>query len=290
MYDLLNNVPEKEIKCLDKGFVRIVDCMPRLVESENITGDSAIVQMARTSYGNGTKTINEDKGLIRYLLRHAHTSPFEAVEMKFHLRMPIFVCRQWVRHRTANLNEISGRYSVLEDNFYEPELTEIRKQSTNNKQGGDNIIDPECGGNFSDYAKYVSATAYEQYERFLSQGVCKEQARMILPINLYTELYWKCDLHNILHFLALRCDSHSQLEIRVFADAMLKLITPLVPYTIEAWNDYHPMRGAVKFTRLEMNALRKYFVDGNESLNIDTANKREQQEWSDKLMKIGLTK
>lgn len=288
MHDILDNVPEHTIKCLDKGFVRIVDTMPRLVENDKTTGDSAVVQMARTSYGNGTKTINEDKGLIRYLLRHAHTSPFEAVEFKFHVKMPIFVARQWVRHRTANLNEISGRYSILKDEFYIPEKNEVRKQSATNKQGGDEIIDEKLGEDFSNYVKTLSESTYTEYERYIEGDISKEQARMALPINLYTEMYWKCDLHNLLHFLALRCDAHSQLEIRVFADAMLKLITPIVPFSVEAWNDYHPMRGAVKLTRLEMDSLRKYFNKESTNLNVDTTNKRELKEWEDKLVAIGL--
>jgi len=287
MHDVLTNLPERTIHCLDMGFVTLVDVMPRLVPEDQKTADSAIVQAARVSYGAGTKTVNEDRGLIRYLMRHAHTTPFEMVEFKFHCKMPIFVARQWIRHRTANVNEVSGRYSVLEDDFYRPEVAELRRQSKVNKQGGDEQIDQATADVFLAYLDEHCNKSYESYKQYLDAGISREQARMILPINLYTSWYWKIDLHNLFHFLALRCDSHAQYEIRVFADAMLGLISPIVPFAVEAWNDYHHYRGAVRLTRLEMDALRTA-LNGVQVPALDSDNKREQSEWKDKAARFGL--
>lgn len=275
-FDLVSN---KQVDCLDKGFVKIIDVMPRVIP-DGATCDYAIAQMARVSYGAGTKSVNEDKGLIRYLLRHAHTSPFEGVEFKFHMKMPIFIARQAIRHRSVSLNEISGRYSVMKDEFYIPTPENIRQQSTTNKQGGDEPIDNQLA---TQYCKDIEAncnSVYEKYIDMLDNGVSREQARMILPLNLYTEWYWKQDLHNLLHFLALRADSHAQQEIRVYAEAIIKLITPLVPWTIEAWNDYHPMRGALKLTRLEKEALYNSDICHDDILDVDSKNAREKQEWA----------
>jgi len=289
MHDVMTNVPEHMINCLDKGFVKLVDVMPRLVPDEQKTADGAIVQMARVSYGEGTKTINEDRGLIRYLLRHAHTTPFEGVEFKFHCKMPIFCARQFIRHRTANVNEVSGRYSVLKDDFFYPDEDNVRQQSKTNKQGGEQQVSLGTAQDFLEYLDHTCNESYQRYLKYLDEGVSREQARMILPVNLYTEWYWKCDLHNIFHFLALRCDSHAQYEIRVFAEAMLKLIEPIVPFAVEAWNDYHPNRGAIKLTRLEIDALKKILAskDGN-FLPLESDNKREQTEWLNKAHVIGV--
>jgi len=226
-------------------------------------------------------------------MRHAHTTPFEGVEFKFHCKMPIFVARQWIRHRTANVNEISGRYSVLKDEFYIPKAEEIRKQSKTNKQGGDEQIDLDAAQDFVDELALISEDSYKDYEQFIETGVSREQARMILPVNLYTEWYWKIDLHNLFHFLALRCDAHAQYEIRVFADAMRELIQPIVPLALEAWEDYHDHRGAVKLTRLEMDALRAAIEarTGGTLLPgpaLASDNKREQQEWIEKGKKLGI--
>lgn len=288
-FDLLKT---RRIDCLDNGFVEIVDVMPREIP-DGQTCDYAIAQMARVSYGDGTKSVNEDKGLIRFLLRHAHTSPFEGIELKFHMKMPIFIARQAIRHRTVSLNEISGRYSVMKDEFYFPKAEELRAQSKTNKQGSDGYIDIEKA------SKYVQAIAdqcvesYKWYLDMIESGISREQARMILPLNLYTEWYWKQDLHNLLHFLALRADSHAQYEIQVYANAILDLIRPLMPYTIEAWEDYHIMRGATKLTKLEVEAIQKYNKEkannGKVSLvgQIDTENKREQTEWHTKAKNLG---
>ncbi len=282
MIDILEG-KELEIKCLDKGFVRLIDVMPRL--SDDGAADFAIVQAARVSYGNGTKTINEDRGLIRYLMRHQHTTPFEMVEFKFHCKMPIMVARQWIRHRTANVNEYSGRYSIIKDEYYIPTEDNVRKQSTKNKQGGEETFSE--GEWFIQDLEGSARDAYDLYTKYLAEGVSREQARMVLPLNFYTEWYWKIDLHNLFHFLALRCDSHAQYEIRVFADAMLKLIEPVVPISLSAWNDYHTMRGAVKFTKLEVEQL-KYILSHHQNLDqlnldLNSNNKREDEEWKSKL-------
>lgn len=278
-------------KCLDHGFVRLVDVMPRMVEPEEgkpLTADFAICQAARVSYQIGTKSVNEDRGLIRYLMRHQHTTPFEMIEFKFHCSMPVFVARQWIRHRTANVNEMSGRYSVLPDKFYLPEPEQIRAQSKTNKQMTEGQIAEEDATNFATGLSMLCDQAYDAYEKALENGVGREQARMLLPVNLYTEWYWKIDLHNLLHFLKLRCDAHAQYEIRVFGDAMLKLVEPLVPWTIEAWNDFNPYRGAVTFSRLEFAKLKDYIHDIQDGQGLNSGNKREDAEWLEKLKKLGL--
>jgi thymidylate synthase (FAD) len=290
MHDVMTNVSELKIPCLDKGFVTLVDVMPRLVPEDRKTADFAIVQAARVSYGDGTKTVNEDRGLIRYLLRHSHTTPFEMVKFKFHMKMPIFCARQIVRHRSSNINEYSGRYSVMKDEFYFPEVENVRKQSKTNKQGGDEQVSSTDAQGFLEILSEMCDRSYEVYEEYLEKGVSREQARMVLPVNNYTEWYWCCDLHNILHFLGLRCDPHAQQEVRVFAEAMLKLIEPIVPVAIEAWNDYHDHRGAVKLTRLEIEAIASY-ISRNADRNgpqIESDNKRERSEWTEKAKLFGL--
>jgi thymidylate synthase (FAD) len=293
-YDVMDNLAEKTVNCLDHGHVTLVDCMPRLVPDTQKTADCAIVQAARVSYGDGTKTLNEDRGLIRYLMRHKHTTPFEMCEFKFHCKMPIFIARQWIRHRTANVNEYSGRYSILKDEFFIPEAA--RQQSTSNKQGGDEILNNSASTEFSRYLSSFCSEAYSKYQELLDKGVSRELARISLPVNLYTEWYWKIDLHNLLHFLALRCDSHAQYEIRVFADAMLELIKPIVPISIEAWEDYSDHRGSIKLTKLEVEAIKSTFNDlkainpeaFSSLTSIQSENKREQQEWESKASRLGL--
>lgn len=289
MYDVMNNLSNKTINCLDKGHVTLIDVMPRLVPEDQKTADSAIVQAARVSYGQGTKSINEDRGLIRYLMRHQHTTPMEMVEFKFRMKLPICIARQAIRHRTSNVNEISGRYSVLSDEFYIPDPNDVRSQSKINKQGGEEFVTQEEADLFRMDLKELSENAYALYQSYIDKGVSREQARMLLPVNLYTEWYWKIDLHNLLHFLALRCDSHAQKEIRVFGEAILDLIRPIVPFACEAWDDYHPMRGAIKFTRLEIEALREAVMNRSFAVpQIKSENKREQSEWSEKLKILGL--
>lgn len=286
--DVMGGAARREFKVLDHGFVALVDAMPRLVP-EGYTSDQAIVQAARVSYGAGTKQINEDRGLIRYLLRHRHTTPFEMVEFKFHIAMPIFIARQWIRHRTANVNEYSARYSIVKDRFYKPSLESVRKQSASNRQGGEqtfNVSDEQQIKTAQDFLAFLDhvETLYGKYLSLTEQGVSRELARMGLPVNVYTEWYWKCDLHNILRFISLRLDSHAQLEIRAYAQAMLDLIEPIVPHTVEAWKDYE--FNALHLSALEIQAIRDLRSGGSGILA--TTNKREQAEWDAKRASLGL--
>jgi thymidylate synthase (FAD) len=240
-------VLDEQFPVLDKGFVRLVDYMG---------GDQRIVQSARVSYGAGTKSFRKDRGLIRYLLRNEHTSPFEQVELTFHTKMPIFVARQWVRHRTANLNEISGRYSVLKDEFYLPDPQYIAVQSTDNKQG--RSLEPvpnEVQQLVTETLEGGQREAYRAYESLLDQGIARELARINLPVSLYTEWYWKIDLHNLFRFLALRMDDHAQYEIREYARTMFELAKRVCPIACEAFEDF--MLGSRRFSRLELEALRE---------------------------------
>lgn len=259
-----------QINVLDKGFVRLVDHMGN---------DSAIVQAARTSYGAGTKTVQEDRGLIRYLVRNAHTSPLEMVEFKFHMKMPIFSARQHIRHRTANLNEMSARYSIMKDEFFLP--SEVRGQSTTNKQcSSDEIID----STFPAELENICHEAYETYERAIASGVSRELARTILPVNLYTEMYWKMDLHNLLHYLKLRLHPHAQKEIQVYAQAMLDLIRPIVPVAVEAFEDY--ILNSVTLSTKEVALLEKIITlvgqDNFESLTNNSLQGSELKEFKEK--------
>lgn len=218
---------ENTIKCLDHGFVRLVDVMG---------DDSAIVQAARVSYGKGTKNKSQDRGLINYLMKHNHNSPFEMVEFKFHCKMPIFVARQWVRHRTANINEISGRYSVMDDSVWCPTGDDLRKQSEINRQGSvKEVIAEPANSEVLQMFKNDQATIFANYNSYLEKGVAREIARTNLPLSTYTEWYWKIDLHNLLHFLQLRMDAHAQKEIRIYADAMATFVTQKCPLTWEAF-------------------------------------------------------
>ncbi|MFQ6605651.1 MAG: FAD-dependent thymidylate synthase [Fidelibacterota bacterium] len=224
------SLPKDAIPCLDKGFIRLVDSMG---------SDDAIVQAARVSYGKGTKKVTQDRGLIRYLMRHRHTTPFEMVEFKFHCKMPIFVARQWVRHRTANINEYSLRYSEAQNDFYIPAEKDIHFQSTINKQGRDARDVPDAlKQKVIRYFHEMSDRSFAIYQELNEAGIARELARAILPVNIYTEWYWKNDLHNILHFLHLRIDSHAQYEIRVFAQAMAQFVKKIVPFAYEAFEDY----------------------------------------------------
>jgi thymidylate synthase (FAD) len=251
--------------------------MPRLAPVGK-TADFAIVQAARVSYGAGTKQVNEDRGLIRYLARHRHTTPFEMVEFKFHHVMPIFIARQWIRHRTANVNEYSARYSVVQDRFYHPAIENVRKQSASNRQGGDEPMDQVTAQEFLDYLTKVEE-AYKEYQRLMDKGVAREIARIGLPVNVYTEWYWKIDLHNLFHFLSLRMNAHAQQEIRDYATAMYALIQPIVPIAAEAFLDYN--FGSLHLSRLEVEALKS-------GQPLASENKRENAEWLEKKAKLGL--
>lgn len=278
LLDIMGGAARWQINVHDHGFVALLDAMPRLVP-QGKTADAAIVQAARVSYGEGTKKITEDRGLARYLLRHRHTTPFEMVEFKFHCAMPIFIARQWIRHRTANVNEYSGRYSVMTDRFYRPSIDSVRKQSTVNRQGGEEPIDLATAQEFLDYLDKAEAN-YKQYLSLTERGVARELARVGLPQNIYTEWYWKCDLHNVLRFLSLRMDAHAQQEIQDYARAMHALIQPIVPISIEAFRDYE--MESIRLTRLEIDAIRAGKSD------IDTDNKREIAEWQAKRARLGL--
>lgn len=218
---------------LDHGFIRVIDYMG---------DDSAIVQAARVSYGAGTKHVQNDEGLIRYLMRHWHSTPFEMCELKLHVKLPVFVARQWIRHRTANVNEYSARYSILDREFYIPAPEQLAAQSTVNNQGRGEVLQGEEAARVLDLLKSDANRAYDHYEAMLSQdgqqGLARELARMNLPANIYTQWYWKVDLHNLFHFLRLRADPHAQYEIRVYAEAIAACVKDWVPLAYAAFEDY----------------------------------------------------
>lgn len=236
----------KPIPVLDHGFIRVIDYMGN---------DSSIVQAARVSYGVGTKRVQEDRGLINYLMRHGHTTPFEMCEIKLHVKLPIFVMRHWVRHRTANINEYSARYSVLSNEFYIPELEQIARQSETNKQGKSDVaMDTAKGQEVIDTLADFSKSAYEKYSHMLDDlGLTRELARTILPVSVYTEMYWKIDLHNLLHFLKLRADSHAQYEIRCYANKILDIVKAWVPFTYDAFVNYRQNAVSVSKKCIELN-------------------------------------
>ena len=236
----------KEIPVLDHGFIRLIDYLG---------ADGAVVQAARVSYGKGTRKISNDRGLIRYLLRHRHTTPLEMCEIKFHVKLPMFVARQWIRHRTANVNEYSARYSVLDHEFYVPEPDILAAQSAGNRQGRDESLTAAAAEEARGEIAELSDEAYALYQRLLNetqdgetpdrQGVARELARMVLPVNYYTQWYWKIDLHNLLHFLSLRADPHAQYEIRAYADAICEIVAAWVPLVWEAFEDYRLSGAAI---------------------------------------------
>jgi len=250
---------------LDHGFVRLVDSMPR----ENL--DTSIVQSARVSYGDGTTTTRGDRGLIRYLLRHWHTTPFEMVEFKFHIKMPIYIARQHMRHRTASVNELSARYSVVPREYYEPST--LRGQSKVNHQGSEGIV--EVDTSLTDKVSTHLRDAFTTYEELLEQGCCREQSRGILPQSTYTEFYWKINLHNLLHYLQLRMDDHAQKEIREYANALFKLVQPLVPFTMEAFMDFRV--NGMHLTAQEIEAIRT---------GIQIESPGERREFEEKLKRL----
>jgi thymidylate synthase (FAD) len=236
----LEEILYKPFEVLDHGFVRVIDYMGN---------DSAVVQAARVSYGKGTKKVNADKGLINYLIAHRHTTPLEMCEIKFHIKLPIFVARQWIRHRTASVNEYSARYSLMEDEFYIPKTQHLCAQSKVNHQGRDEAreLSAEEQKRVLEILKKDSTQSYQHYLEMINQndkgevandnkdGLARELARMNLPLNCYTQWYWKIDLHNLLHFLFLRADSHAQYEIRVYAEIMLDMVKKWVPHCYEAF-------------------------------------------------------
>ena len=218
---------------LDHGLVRVIDYMG---------DDAAITQAARVSYGRGTKAVQNDEGLIRYLMRHWHSTPFEMCEVKFHVKLPVFVARQWIRHRTANVNEYSARYSILDREFYIPAPEHLAAQSTVNNQGRGELLEGEEAARVLDILREDAMRSYDHYEDMLSQdgqkGLARELARMNLPANVYTQWYWKVDLHNLFHFLRLRADAHAQYEIRAYAETMCSIVKDWVPLAYGAFEDY----------------------------------------------------
>jgi thymidylate synthase (FAD) len=243
----------KEFPVLDHGFVRLVDLMG---------DDSSICQAARVSYGKGTKTVREDRTLLRYLMRHLHTSPFEMVELKFHIRLPIFIARQWIRHRTANVNEYSGRYSEMTDEFYIPELSQIRTQSEVNKQARSEVeFDRTKAEEITSNMRKSQEESYSEYKSYVDEGVAREIARINLPLSSYTEWYWKIDLHNLFHFLKLRLDHHAQYEIRVYAEVIANILKQILPMSYEAFEDY--ILNSVTFSSAELSLLKTNFANIN---------------------------
>jgi thymidylate synthase (FAD) len=289
----------KVIQVLDHGFVYLVDYMGN---------DESIEQAARVSYGSGTRSVNETQGLIRYLRRHHHTTPFEMVEVKFHAKMPIFVARQWVRHRTANINEYSGRYSILDKEFYIPAPEAIASQSTSNKQGREAVLDSTQAEAIKQLLIEDAVRNYEHYEYMLNDDgtgkpleseramLARELARMNLTLNYYTQWYWKIDLHNLFHFLKLRLDSHAQYEIREYANAMSLIVCDIVPLAWAAFEDYE-LR-SIDISRHEREVLgallkaKGALLTSEEVLETATtfglSNKRERQELLDKFRDLGL--
>jgi len=237
----LEDILYEALPVLDKGFLRVVDYMG---------DDAAIVQAARVSYGRGTKQVSKDEGLIRYLMRHRHTTPFEMCEIKYHVKLPIFVARQWIRHRTANVNEYSARYSILDNEFYIPRAEHLSAQSTTNRQGRGDVLTGAESARVLDILKEDAERAYGHYEEMLNedregasrdpsrQGLARELARMNLSLNFYTQWYWKTDLHNLFNFVSLRADSHAQYEIRAYADVLLETMARWVPIAHKAFLDY----------------------------------------------------
>lgn len=264
----------KEIKCLDHGFVRLVDFMG---------DDAAIVQAARVSYGKGTKQVSEDRSLIRYLMRNKHTSPFEMVEFKFHVKLPIFIARQWIRHRTANVNEYSGRYSEMKEECYIPEMTQIRKQSEINKQArSDEAFEENLANDILNKFEEFQKSQFIEYKELINTGLAKELARINLPLSTYTEWYWKIDLHNLFHFLRLRLDSHAQYEIQVYGQAIAEIIKDIVPIAFEAFEDY--VINSVSFSKDEIKALTSMInIDEIKKSDLSALGRSEKSEFLNKL-------
>ena len=275
----LESILYKPIEVLDHGFIRVIDYMG---------DDTSIVQSARVSYGKGTKQISNDKGLIKYLMRHRHSTPFEMCEIKFHIKLPIFIARQWIRHRTANVNEYSARYSILDKEFYIPSPENLAAQSATNNQGRGDALTTEEASNVIDILRRDAEQTYSNYETLLNEnssgetiddnkaGIARELARMNLTLNTYTQWYWKIDLNNLLHFLALRADGHAQYEIRVYADAMLDIVRKWVPLTYAAFEDYRV--GGTEVSAKEINLIKKLIKGEKVSFEEEGLSKREWAE------------
>ncbi|MCF6443880.1 FAD-dependent thymidylate synthase [Nereida sp. MMG025] len=257
---------------LDHGFIRVIDYMG---------DDNAITQAARVSYGKGTKSVQNDEGLIRYLMRHWHSTPFEMCEIKLHVKLPVFVARQWIRHRTANVNEYSARYSILDREFYIPAPDHLAAQSVVNNQGRGAALEGEEAARVLDILKTDSNRAYDHYEQMISedgqQGLARELARMNLPANVYTQWYWKVDLHNLFHFLRLRADAHAQYEIRVYADAICEVVKDWVPFAYSAFEDYR--MGGAQLSGKGVECMRRMLAGENVTQESSGMSKGEWREF-----------
>jgi thymidylate synthase (FAD) len=273
------------VRVLDHGFVRVIDYMG---------DDGAIVQAARVSYGRGTRRVSEDAGLIRYLMRHRHSTPFEMCEIKYHVKLPIFVARQWIRHRTANVNEISARYSVLDREFYVPDPAQLAAQSSVNRQGRGAVLSGEEAAHVLHILRDDATRAFDHYEEMLNeddagtprdpsrQGLARELARINLTLGTYTQWYWKIDLHNLFSFLALRADAHAQYEIRVYAEAMLQSVKAWVPSAYAAFEDYR--LGAVNLSAGMVAVVRRML--GGETVTVETSG-LSRREWTELMVVLG---
>jgi thymidylate synthase (FAD) len=267
------------LSVLDHGFVRVVDYMG---------DDAAVVQAARVSYGKGTKRVSDDAGLINYLMRHRHTTPFEMCEIKYHVKLPIFVARQWIRHRTANVNEYSARYSVLDKEYYIPAPEQLAAQSQSNRQGRGAVLEGEEAQRVLDVLRADAEQTYGHYAEMLNEdeagkvidesrsGLARELARMNLTLNTYTQWYWKTDLHNLMHFLSLRADAHAQYEIRVYADAMMETLRRWVPLTAAAFEDYR--MGAASLSAKGLAVVKRLIAGENVDQKSSGLSAREWRE------------
>ena len=271
----------KTIQILDHGFIRVVDYMG---------SDSAIVQAARVSYGKGTKKVNEDQALINYLMRHNHSTPFEMCEIKLHIKLPIFVARQWVRHRTANINEYSARYSIASEDFYLPRPEHIMGQSLSNKQGRNEAVNQEISDEVQKIINDTSKNSYIKYMKLLDLGknmnpnkvgIARELARITLNLNYYTEWYWKIDLNNLLHFLKLRLDANAQYEIRIYAEEISKILKKWVPLTHAAFVNYQ--KESMFLSKIEQEILKKIMANKKIITKPDNISIREWQEFLNKI-------
>ena len=284
----LEEVLYEPMPLLDHGFVRVIDYMG---------DDAAIVQAARVSYGRGTRQVSEDRGLIRYLMRHRHTTPFEMCEIKYHVKLPIFVARQWIRHRTANVNEYSARYSILDREFYMPAPEQLAAQSADNRQGRGSVLAGEEAERVFDLLKSDAEQVYDHYEEMLNEGadgepldasrtgLARELARMNLTLNYYTQWYWKIDLHNLLHFLSLRADPHAQYEIRVYADAMMETVKRWVPIAAEAFTDYR--LGGTHLSAASLEVVKRMLAGEAVAQEGSGLSKREWRELMESLDQAG---
>jgi thymidylate synthase (FAD) len=273
------------IPVLDHGFVRVIDYMG---------DDAAVVQAARVSYGRGTRKVSEDAGLIRYLMRHRHTTPFEMAEIKYHVKLPIFVARQWIRHRTASVNEYSARYSIMDREFYIPTPEHLAAQSAANRQGRGEVLTGDEAAEVLDLLRSDAAMCHEHYNSMLNEradgsalhperrGLARELARINLTLNTYTQWYWKTDLHNLLNFLALRADAHAQYEIRAYAEAMFATVAAWVPLTFAAFRDFR--LGAVTFSATMLTVLRRMLAGEPVTQQDSGLSKRE---WAEMLAALG---